>query len=221
MTARPTGTYTDLHFPPTPTGYLGYSWTVDVLVDPSPDGVFWAHQFWIRDSGVGGYVGLQTVGSGIGGRTAIFSIWDALECDRGSDRHGAPIAKRFGGEGTGMQCLISYPWEREHAHALRLVLSQRAQWHATVDGLPIGTIRVPEPWGNLDENSVCWTERYAGPDRRLSDLRASVVRFGEVRANDTIPVAWRHHHLADPPGDCPSHIADPDADHFEHHMCAP
>ena len=220
MSARPTGTYTDLRFPRATVGYETFSWTLTVLVDPTPDGVFWAHQFWIRESGVGGYVGLQTVGSGIGGRTAIFSIWDAVDCDRGSDRYGAPIARRFSGEGTGMQCLIPYPWKRGSAHALRLSLFDRGQWHATVDGVPIGTVRVPDAWGLLDHNSVCWTERFAGPDRSVSDLRASVVRFGEFRANGTIAPASHHHHLADPPGDCPSRIADSGADHFDHHFCA-
>lgn len=218
MGVTPTGPYSDVWFPPQPGGYEQFSWTVTVLVDPTPDGVFWAHQFWIVDAGVGGYVGLQTVGSGIGGRTAIFSIWNALECWPGSGRFGRTIAQPFTGEGNGQQTLIAYPWEVGRVHTLDLRRVAPSTWGATVDATPIGTIHVPAHWRGLDHGSICWTERYAGRNRRCSDLRYAAARFGEFRAGAAVAPERFHHHLSEPPGDCPSRIDEVGNGAFEQHF---
>jgi hypothetical protein len=68
----------------------------------------------------GGYFGVQELGDGK--KVAIFSVWDTArgddpgavkEQDRVEVMHqdeGARI-KRFGGEGTGAQCMLDWPWE--------------------------------------------------------------------------------------------------------------
>jgi hypothetical protein len=69
-----------------------------------------------------GYFGLQELGDGR--KVAIFSVWDPTRGDDpnavdAADRvellHADPEAriKRFGGEGTGGQCMIDWPWELE------------------------------------------------------------------------------------------------------------
>lgn len=223
MSVIPTGTFTDLHFPSRPGGYDRFDWSVAPIVDPTPDGVFWSHQFSLEGSGGGGYVGLQTVASGLRTKAAIFSIWNALGAEPGDARHGRPIAQAFGGEGDGYQCLITFPWVLGRAHLMSVARTERDAWRAEVDGVTIGTIRVPSRWGGLAPTSVCWTERYAGPNRRCRDLRHAGVRFGAFTADGT-PLAARHHHLANPPGDCPSRIDDigpSPAGDFEHHFGVP
>src|SRR4029079_4405488 len=74
------GTYTDWRWPPAPDGYASFEWELTPRTDPSPDGYFWSHQFWLV-GGEAGYVGLQTEGSEPTGKIAIFSIWDAVTAD--------------------------------------------------------------------------------------------------------------------------------------------
>ncbi len=68
---------------------------------------------------VGGYFGIQELGDGK--KIAIFSVWDPTKGDEPSnvpadervevvDRNRRAIVKRFGGEGTGAQCLIDFKW---------------------------------------------------------------------------------------------------------------
>ena len=73
----PTGTYTDVQFPPTAGGYESFEWSVTPRTDPSPDGFFWSHQFGF-DRGDQGYCGLQTHNAELGGKIAIFSVWSAM-----------------------------------------------------------------------------------------------------------------------------------------------
>ncbi len=73
----------------------------------------------------GGYFGLQEVRDG--GRVAIFSVWDPTKGDDpkavlAEDRvellhegEGVRI-KRFGGEGTGGQCMMDFPWSAGETH---------------------------------------------------------------------------------------------------------
>src|SRR5690349_14797422 len=101
MSGDPTGTFTYLGFPSRPGGYDRFEWSITPLVDPTPDGVFWSHQFAIEGGGAAGYAGLQTVASGINDRAAIFSIWNATGAEPGDATHGRPIAGPFTGEGDG------------------------------------------------------------------------------------------------------------------------
>ena len=80
MAVRITGTYTDWRWPDAPDGYTSFEWELTPRTDPSPDGYFWSHQFWLV-GGEAGYVGLQTLGSEPTGKIAIFSIWDAVTAD--------------------------------------------------------------------------------------------------------------------------------------------
>ena len=48
MAVRITGTYTDWHWPSAPNGYTSFEWELTPRTDPSPDGYFWSHQFWLR-----------------------------------------------------------------------------------------------------------------------------------------------------------------------------
>src|SRR3954447_23606340 len=88
---RTTGTYTDWWWPPAPDGYQSFEWTVTPENDPTPDGYFWSHQFWLQ-GGEAGYCGIQTVGTEPTGKIAIFSIWQAVGAE------GPVYAQPFGGE---------------------------------------------------------------------------------------------------------------------------
>jgi hypothetical protein len=198
----PTGTYTDVHFPPTAAGYDDLGWDVTIRVDPSPDGYFWSHQFGLV-GGEQGYVGLQTHNAELGGPIAIFSIWSAL------DSVGPGWAGPFGGEGTGRTARIPYRWRTDVGYHLSVErdrsVGAATWWHATVRdpttgvASPIGAIRVPDHWGGITPSTVMWTERYSGPMRRCTDLRHAVADFTSPTTDGgrVVPVRL-HDHLADP-----------------------
>src|SRR5438132_278972 len=61
---QPTGTYTQWQWPSAADGYRSFAWDLTPQTDPSPDGYFWSHQFWLV-GGEGGYLGLQTCGAAL------------------------------------------------------------------------------------------------------------------------------------------------------------
>ena len=97
-----------------PDGYSSFEWELTPRTDPSPDGYFWSHQFWLV-GGEAGYVGLQTLGSEPTGKIAIFSIWDAVTAD------GPVYVSRFDGEGEGYSVRIPFEWEVGSTYDLRVV----------------------------------------------------------------------------------------------------
>jgi hypothetical protein len=218
----PTGTFTYWDWPPAPggKGFGWFEWTVTPHTDPTPDGYFWSHQFWLV-GGPAGYCGLQTLGSEPTGKIAIFSIWDAESAT------GPEFAARFTGEGDGYSVRLRWPWVVGEEYTLGVAASGPSEWSATVDGYLIGTIRVPSAWGGLAGSSVMWTERYLGRLRSLGDIRRSEVRFGTPAAGGSAaspgtpasaagaspravaPLGHRNV-LADPPGSPGSSIDDVD-----------
>jgi uncharacterized protein DUF3472 len=200
MAIRITGTYTDWRWPSAAAGYDSFEWELTPRSDPSPDGYFWSHQFWLV-GGEAGYLGLQTMGSEPRGKIAIFSIWNALAAD------GPAFVSRFAGEGEGYSVRIPFAWEVGSTYELRVTGSGGGRWEAFVDDRLIGRIRVPARWRGLRDFSVMWTERYAGPVASCADIAHSVARFGVPTANGGLIVpVQRVHHLARPRG-CPGSSA--------------
>ncbi len=211
--AVPVGTYTTWSWPPAPTGYDEFRWTLEPRTDPSPVGYFWSHQVGLV-GGEAAYVGLQTMGSEPTGKIAIFSVWDGL------DAEGPEYAAPFGGEGTGMTVRIRYRWEPGRRERLAVRADGDGWWRADVGDLPIGRIRVDPAWRGLRSTSIMWTERYTPPLRRCADMGHAVAWFGTPLADGG--VAPRHHdnHLGTNRG-CPgSSVRDADGG-IVHVMGAP
>lgn len=198
---RPTGTYTDWHWPSAPAGYARMEWEVVPETDPTPDGYFWSHQFGLV-GGEAGYAGLQTLGSNPRGKIAIFSIWQAEAAE------GPVMAGPFGGEGTGQTARIPFDWEPNAAYRLWVAAAGSATWEAGVADSRtgaehlIGRIRVPATWAGLKDVSIMWTERYAGPLSVCSDIRHASARFTTPVADGSVAPVSHHNHLGQPPG-CP------------------
>jgi uncharacterized protein DUF3472 len=198
----PTGTYTDWHWPAAPRGYTRFDWELCPQTDPSPVGYFWSHQFWLV-GGEAGYVGLQTQGSEPTGKIAIFSVWQATGAD------GPSYVAPFSGEGSGFSVRIPFEWRVGEVCRLTVGAAGGGRWTAWVahEGestpLTIGTISVPPRWGGLRDQSVMWTERYAGILASCADLGHAVARFSTPVADGgrVRPVSHRNH-LGVPPG-CP------------------
>lgn len=188
----PTGTYTSFTWP---TGtYNSYEWYVTSENDATPDGYFYSHQFWL-DKGEGGYFGIQTVGSSPTGKIAIFSIWDALASES------PQYYDTFGGEGVGYTARISYNWQPNKTYRLRVSRvsgdSSGTWWGAWIGQKGgsesfVGKIKVPAAWGKLENNSVMWSERYAGTLNSCKDIAFSGVKFTEPTANSgkIKPISW-------------------------------
>jgi hypothetical protein len=211
----PTGTYTDVTFPPRDGGYPDFAWDVTVRTDPSPDGYFWSHQFGFV-GGDQGYCGLQTYNQELGGKIAIFSIWSAQRS------RGGEYAGPFGGEGTGFTARIRYDWSVDVTYRLTVgaVESDGAGhwWRAEVadssngQTAVIGDISVPISWAGLASTSVMWSERYAGPMRSCDDMAHSVVEFTNPTAEGgRVRATGFNNHLANPPT-CPNSLIEPLAD---------
>ena len=207
----PRGPYTEWWWPELPVTAVGrgfgrFEHTLVPELDPGPAATyFWAHQFQL-EGGEGGYLGLQTRGhraDGSVGKTAIFSIWDALGAE-------GPGVLRFGGEGTGWSARLPYPWSEGHSYRLVVELDGTGPdgtwWTASVADLAagaelaIGRVRAPPTWGGLGAWSIMWTEYYGGPVRRCSDLAPVRARFTTPTADGSIMPVRRHSHLGD--GDC-------------------
>jgi hypothetical protein len=185
MAVRITGTYTDWRWPDAPNGYASFEWELTPRTDPSPDGYFWSHQFWLV-GGEAGYVGLQTRGSEPTGKIAIFSIWDAVTA-----------------EGPVYVSRIPFEWEVGSTYDLRVVAAGLHRWEAFVGAQIIGRIEVPTRWRGLRDVSIMWTERYAGRVSSCDDIALSVARFGVPSADGgAVAPAGRRHHLSEPLG-CP------------------
>ena len=196
MAVRITGTYTDWRWPDAPNGYASFEWELSPRTDPSPDGYFWSHQFWLV-GGEAGYVGLQTLGSEPTGKIAIFSIWDAVNAE------GPVFVSRFAGEGEGYSVRIPFEWEVGSTYDLRVAAAGPHRWEAFVGAQLIGRIEVPARWRGLRDVSIMWTERYAGPLSSCTDIAHSVARFGVPTADGgAVAPVGRHHHLSEPVG-CP------------------
>ena len=217
----PTGTYTDLHWPPG--SYSSFEWTLRVERDPSPVGYFWAYQFHF-DGGDTGYLGLQTLGGDPAkapGKVAIFSIWNALGAE------GPGFSGPFGGEGTGYTARIYYPWIEGRDYRLRVEQSRAAAWDAWVRDEVTGTeefvgrILVPAQWGLLSATSAMWTERYAGEATTCDALGFSQVRFVSPTANGGLAPVGTINHLGDPPGSCRNSRITDTADGVRHQMGIP
>ena len=119
--------YTDYTFA-NPGPYFNFDMYTSWTNAPASGYNFPAFQFWFQ-ANQGGYMGTQLVGTT---KKAIFSIWDIALNSAEADP-AAPWCVRFGGEGTGMQCLIDYNWVAGHEYQLRL-------W-------TLGTTPTGERWG--------------------------------------------------------------------------
>jgi hypothetical protein len=201
--AAPCGTYTHLRWPAPRwrfRGFTGFDWQLTPELD-TDQGYFWAHQFAFRNSGTpqcGGYVGLQANGTyspTTTAKVAIFSVWSAL------DATGPGAARPFGGEGTGYQTLVVWPWVAGRRYDLRVQsledASQAGTWwgalvrdSVTGDATEIGRILVPSRWGGLDTWSVVWTEMFSPAIERCDDMECASAVFARFRADtDVEPLA--------------------------------
>jgi len=225
----PTGTYTDWQWPSAPRGYGRFDWDLCPQSDPSPVGYFWSHQFWLV-GGEAGYVGLQTMGSEPTGKIAIFSIWQAVGAE--GPAYVAPFSGEGSGYSVripfewrvGQVYRLAVgeaggPGDPGAASGVGDVGATGTRgepgpagggrWTAWVGAagdptpLVIGTITVPRRWGGLRDQSVMWTERYAGRLASCADLGHAVARFSTPLADGgrVRPVGHRNH-LGAPPG-CP------------------
>src|SRR3989440_4518188 len=158
---RPTGTYTRWNWPPAPEGYRSFIWDLRPQTDPSPDGYFWSHQFWLV-GGEAGYAGLQTRGSEPTGKIAIFSVWEALGGE------GPHYAAPFRGEGSGFSVRIAFRWRVGSTYRLSVAAAGDAFWEARVgeaggtDQL-IGPLQGAPGGGRPRHASAVWAGRHAGP----------------------------------------------------------
>ncbi len=110
------GDYTDYYMeqPNRPPAFYNYDMYVTWESAPATSRIYPAFNFSFQ-AGVGGYMGLQLVGNT---KKVLFSIWDVS----GNANTALPTGNcnRFGGEGTGTQCLMNYDWVLGREYRLRI-----------------------------------------------------------------------------------------------------
>jgi hypothetical protein len=143
----------------------------------------------------GGYFGIQELRDGK--KVAIFSVWDPTKGDdpkavRPEDRvellhegDGVRI-KRFGGEGTGGQCMTDFAWRT--GEPVRLLV--RAELHAGADGAAGGKTAysgwLHDPQAKAWRHLVTFRTRNGGKRLRglysfVEDFRRDRTSVGEAR----------------------------------------
>jgi hypothetical protein len=78
---------------------------------------FWALTFGFNELEEGGYIGIQTDYSNSKKGLFIFSIWNAIDAEKGDLES---YIVDFGGEGEGKSCRISMPLVESHIYRLRV-----------------------------------------------------------------------------------------------------
>ncbi len=78
---------------------------------------YWALTFRFKDMSTGGYMGLQTTKLGSKEGIAIFSLWEADSCQKGST---GSYCVDFSGEGVGKSCRIPFNIQLNHIYRLRV-----------------------------------------------------------------------------------------------------
>jgi hypothetical protein len=163
-----------------PEGTLFY---LEMAVERSTAGSYFMACGWNT-----GYFGIQELGDGR--KVALFSVWDPTVGDdpgavRTEDRVEVLHAdesvriRRFGGEGTGGQCMLDFPWKLDETHRFLL--------QATVDGdktAYAGYLYFPDAgqWKHL----VTFRTRTGGQPLKgyysfVEDFRRDGKSVGEVR----------------------------------------
>eukprot|EP00483_Globobulimina_turgida_P001616 UN01618 len=183
-------------FPSAPSnGYDSFSGIINVLADPgtSCDGLFMSHQFFFK-GGNGGYMGLQTngpydsslkiqrneyieyipsfsvnnkTGPLANGKIAIFSIWDALNCEAAAGPNIECV--KFGGEGTGYSIHMGFGWS-VNKYELKLSAGTKTNWWGvnifindqTHSPVYMGQIEAPSSWGKISGGYDAFLEKYTG-----------------------------------------------------------
>ena len=162
------------------------AFTVEMTIEQTTAGSYFMACGWS-----GGYFGLQEVRDGR--KVAIFSVWDPVKGDdpklvRPEDRvellHADPEAriKRFGGEGTGGQCMIDFPWEV--GQPVRFLV--RAETHGTQAEKSAYSGWLQDPRTGGWRHLVTFRTRNAGRLLRgmysfVEDFRRDGRSVGEVR----------------------------------------
>ena len=169
-------------------------WVNDPTVTPSV-GVYAGFGFWFQN-GVVGYFGTQ---ADSGGKKAIFSIWDVGATAITALPTGN--CNRFGHEGAGTQCIISYSWVMGHEYRLRLShrgrVNSAEQWQATILDTTtsvetsIGIIALSDSgeypgYGQVNANAkfVNWLEYYGHGDISCNTLPYAKVAWRGPYANN-------------------------------------
>ncbi|MEY2880957.1 MAG: hypothetical protein RLZZ15_3337, partial [Verrucomicrobiota bacterium] len=138
----------------------------------------------------GGYFGVQEVADGR--RVAIFSVWDPTKGDdpkavRPEDRvellhegEGVRI-RRFGGEGTGGQCMVDFPWAV--GDTVRVLV--RAEAHGAAGAAESANAKTAYAGWIFDPRAGAWRHLVTFRTRNAGKLLRGLYSFVEDFRRDT------------------------------------
>jgi hypothetical protein len=158
-------------------------------------GIFYANQFNFVD-GDGGYIGLQTRLTGVGGAIspgAIFSIFNATGAKAGA---GGIVVTDIEVGKTFYSIHLPYKWVLGHIYKFNVIVvgtERQATLLDTTTGatIIIGSISVPPTWQGLDSEVMQWTEVYSPISfLQCSDIPLSKVLFmGNISVMGIVPTS--------------------------------
>ncbi len=168
----------------------GSYYNIDQEITPSKlaNGTFWALTFGFNEQEDGGYIGIQTDYSSINKGMFIFSIWNAIDADKG-DNYSYTVD--FGGEGVGKSCRISIPLVDSHSYRLRIwkleTDTNGTFWGAWINDNTegkeyfLGRIKTKNP--TTLSNSISNFVEYYGDKKTCDNVPCSRVTFNAIKIN--------------------------------------
>jgi hypothetical protein len=180
-------------------GYDMTSVSVDIApqADPTPDGYFYAAEFYYFNNFTG-YMGLQDQGIDINGttvaKTASITVYGAT----GTTPASGIQSSCWNPSGEGQQCNLNdvYNWVPQHTYRFSLSLQQAndgignevwaVKFIDTTTGITnqLGTVKVPTSWQYLGHAIITFHERFSGPTDSCANIRYSSVIFSNALGNN-------------------------------------
>lgn len=168
----------------------GRYYCIDQEISPSKlaNGTFWALTFGFNELADGGYIGIQTDYSSIEKGLFIFSIWNAVDAEKGDANS---YFLDFGGEGVGKSCRISIPLVESHVYRLRIgkleVENDGTYWGAWINEKTenksyfLGKIKTKNETSL--SNRISNFVEYYGDETSCDNVPYSSVTFSSVKVN--------------------------------------
>ena len=188
--------------PPVSNMDMYVKWEFEPVTDTT--GLYAGHYITFQN-GAGAYIGLQRNG-GNGMKKMIFSMWDVDATS--TSAHPIGTCNRFGGEGTGTQCISEFNWVAGREYKLRISgvnqVGTMASWTGTVTDMTtnvvttIGSIFVDDTktyhgYGLINPGSTDFLEHYSyqAADVPCASLPRAKVTWRGPYANDNTYVATK------------------------------
>lgn len=189
---------------PSSSGYKDIRTDITPEADGSPNGYFYASEFYFPGNNsktpsggaATGYMGLQDQGNDSNGHTLPYSALIVMYGAVSASASGSATSEcgNPSGEGYGCSLHLAYDWTLDHTYRFDVsyagVSGSNNVWEAQFTDLNIGqviqlgSIDYPSSYGLLAPAVITFHERFSGLTTSCSNIITSFVKFANVTANN-------------------------------------